>query len=119
MLAGREPSVLVLGTVSWMATSRPLRSATRSAGAEGTLTSGGSGGPFRPQAVTAATRSDDRKNLHHGAHRGHRAVCRSLNSIRSVSSASSVVQPTRNPSQDVPRQVLVLDDVGEHPRHVG
>ncbi len=48
-LAGLLLSVFVAGTVNWTLTSSPRRSAMRLAGAAGSLTSGGSGGPFLPQ----------------------------------------------------------------------
>src|SRR6266545_4636180 len=51
-LAGFVPSVFVAGTVNWRSTDSPRRSATRSAGGTGSLTSGGSGGPFLPQPQT-------------------------------------------------------------------
>jgi hypothetical protein len=69
MFAGRVPSLFVLGTVNWRSTVSPRRSAARSAGATGSFTSGGSGGPFLPQlahsrtTINAETAEPAEKNL--------------------------------------------------------
>jgi hypothetical protein len=52
MLAGREPSAFALGTVNPISIVDPRRSAVTTGGA-GVSTSGGSGGPFCPQAEHA------------------------------------------------------------------
>src|SRR5688572_3442745 len=49
--AGRVLSVLLDGIVNVISTLSPRRSAVSSPGAAGTLTRGGSGGPFRPHAA--------------------------------------------------------------------
>src|SRR5262245_24235093 len=107
-LAGRVPSVFASGTVNCRSTPAPRRSAVESAGATGSLTSGGSGGPLFPQppiTINAKTAKSAKtfflKTL----------IC------FAVFAAIALYVATRG-SQDVPRQILVLHDVGEHPRHV-
>src|SRR3954452_20313525 len=56
-LAGCTPLWFVRGTVNLTVTRSPDRFAVTSAGADGTFSNGGSGGPFLPQAAPSATKT--------------------------------------------------------------
>src|SRR4051812_14223753 len=94
--------MFVRGTVNRMVMSSPDRVATISVGGLGSLTSGGSGGPFLPHAA-ARTEAVTRQAI--AARRGRLVV--------------AVTPIGTDGSQDVSRQVVVGDDVFEHAADVG
>src|SRR5215210_3673880 len=129
MFAGLDPSVFAAGTLNCSVTSSPRRSTAKSAGAAGTLISGGNGARRFPHAAIARTTATRHANRDPRTLRVLRTLC-VLRKRRALHDPGALLNPTSTApsttldgsscrSKNVPGQVFILHDLGEHRVHVG